>query len=351
MKEISRREFLRLGSTVLSAMTAGAYLPATTDWSVEELRSPEIISRVTTSYINLYTEPDFNSKRIGKLKKDSLLLVFDQVNALSIWSRNPRWYRLMDGYIHSAYTQRVEKAHLNRPLSSIPEGGQLGEITVPYVQSQRRDRRGRWKPLYRLYYESVHWITNMENGPDGELWYAIKDERLRVIHHVPAQCVRPIPKEELAPISPDIPAEEKRIGISLEQQRLRAFEMGNMVLDTEISSGITSRGKPSNGIPTDTPDGHFRIQVKMPSRHMGNGILTSNIYAYELPGVPWASFFHSAGIALHGTYWHDNFGHKMSHGCINMRNEDAKWIYRWSLPSASPKEWRISGSGTRIHII
>ena len=42
--------------------------------------------------------------------------------------------------------------------------------------------------------------------------------------------------------------------------------------------------------------------------------------AYELPGVPWVSYFTGNGVAFHGTYWHDNFGSPTSHGCLNMRN-------------------------------
>jgi hypothetical protein len=50
--------------------------------------------------------------------------------------------------------------------------------------------------------------------------------------------------------------------------------------------------------------------------------------------VPWCGFFTDKGHAFHGTYWHENFGITMSHGCINMSNEDAKWLFRWSRPTA-----------------
>ena len=56
--------------------------------------------------------------------------------------------------------------------------------------------------------------------------------------------------------------------------------------------------------------------------------------SYTLPGVPWTSFFiFETGVAFHGTFWHNNFGIPMSHGCINMRNEDAKWLFRWVTPT------------------
>ena len=349
--DLSRREFLKLGGITLGSFFASPLVNASTDWSIEELANPALIARVTTREINIYREPDFKSDRTGRLKRDHLLWVVGQVNAPSLWGRNPRWYQLADGYVHSAFTQRVENIADNQPLRRLNGKRQLGEITVPFAQSYRRDRRGAYNPLYRLYYQSVHWITRIEEGSQGQTIYGLWDERLRIVHYVQANVVRPIMPDELAPISPGVPPEEKRVAILLDEQVLRAFEGGNLVLETEISTGIASRGPSPNGIPTDTPEGHFRIQIKMPTRHMGDGRLTSDIHAYELPGVPWVSFFHSAGIALHGTYWHDNFGHRMSHGCVNMRNKEAKWIYRWSMPAAPHDEWRCIGSGTRIRVV
>jgi hypothetical protein len=84
---------------------------------------------------------------------------------------------------------------------------------------------------------------------------------------------------------------------------------------------------------------------------MGDGNLTDDINAYELPGVPGVCFFHKDGIAFHGTYWHDNFGRMMSHGCVNMRNEDALWLYRWTTPVASERDWYVRELGTMIDIV
>jgi lipoprotein-anchoring transpeptidase ErfK/SrfK len=75
---------------------------------------------------------------------------------------------------------------------------------------------------------------------------------------------------------------------------------------------------------------------------------------FSLPGVPWTSFFaFPGGYAFHGTYWHNNFGVQMSHGCVNMRNEDALWLFRWSTPEfktpiESRDDWERRGNGTRV---
>jgi len=104
---------------------------------------------------------------------------------------------------------------------------------------------------------------------------------------------------------------------------------------------------------TETPRGEFDISIKTPVRHMGDGALTSDILAYELPGVPWSTFFTETGVAFHGTFWHDNYGGRMSHGCVNMRVEEALWLYRWTTPAYpnEPGKWHVIGFGTRIKVI
>jgi lipoprotein-anchoring transpeptidase ErfK/SrfK len=87
----------------------------------------------------------------------------------------------------------------------------------------------------------------------------------------------------------------------------------------------------------------------MPSKHMGDGKITTNLEDYELPGIPWVSFFEPiTGVAFHGTYWHTNFGNSMSHGCVNLTCEDALWIYRWSNPQVKVEDWDTRGLGTMV---
>ena len=83
---------------------------------------------------------------------------------------------------------------------------------------------------------------------------------------------------------------------------------------------------------------------------MGNGNLFASPEDYELPGVPWTCFFHEAGYAFHGTYWHDNFGTPMSRGCINMRIDDAKWLFRWARPLHEQDRVYSPGYGTLVVI-
>lgn len=346
--QVERREFLKLWGLSLSMLVPAnvrAWLPP------DEDITPLGLGRVTIRAIGLYQEPDFASPRTKWLSRDQLVDIIAEIDAPKSTPRNPRWYRLVGGYAHSAYIQRVDQTHLNPPLAMISPRGRLGEISVPFTQAMRKISPHNWEPVYRLYYGAVFWITGFVQGPDGKSWYQLTDDLLGVKYCIPTSHIRPISRHELTPISPDVPAEEKSILISVDEQKLYVFEAAQQVYEAPVSTGIPSQGPTPNGIPTETPQGNFSIARKTPSRHMGEGNLTSDLEAYELPGVPWVSFFHSAGIGCHGTYWHDNFGSWMSHGCVNMRNQDAQWVYRWTTPVIGHSDWYKMGRGTLVQVI
>ncbi len=121
--------------------------------------------------------------------------------------------------------------------------------------------------------------------------------------------------------------EEKRIEIDLTNQRLYAYEGDRQVFNFLVSSGKWGR----------TPTGIFRIWVKLRYSKMSGGSRVLRTY-YYLPNVPFVMYFYnekvpkSKGYGIHGTYWHNNFGHPMSHGCINMKTEEAAVLYYWALP-------------------
>jgi hypothetical protein len=331
----------------------GVFIPASIRQYLppDEDDQPVGLGRVTVRAIGLFEEASFSSQRLRWLPRDKIVRIITELDSPDGPQSNPRWYRLVNGYAHSAYIQRVENAYMNHSPPIFPGEGQLAEITVPFSQAMSVTRSGRWYPVYRLYYGSVYWITHLVNGPDGHTWYGLTDDRLRVKYCVPVSHLRPIPRKEIKPLSPHIPPDFKRIQVSIADQELRAFEGDRQVYQASVSTGIPSRGPSPNGIPSDTPKGNFHISRKTPSRHMGDGILTNDLEAYELPGVPWVSYFHAYGIGFHGTYWHDNFGSWMSHGCVNMRNEDALWIYRWTTPVISHQDWYQLGRGTLVQVI
>ncbi|MFQ5616842.1 MAG: L,D-transpeptidase family protein [Anaerolineales bacterium] len=340
----SRRDFLKLSALTLGGLAFRPSLP-------EEDRVTSLgLGRVTATRLNIRNEPSFSSERIGWRPKDHIFQLWDEIISPDGPVHNPRWYRIAGGYIHSGYVQRV-KTLLNRPLTSIRPTRQLVEVTVPFTQSWQRVDDNRWRRLYRLYYGSMHWVTGIHEGADGQAWYEITDDLLKIPYSVPTAHLRPILDSELTPISPRVPELAKRIDVSLTQQTVTAYEFNRPVFRARVSTGIPQEDDPGDEIPTDTPIGKHIIDHKRPVRHMGDGEVTSDPYAYELPGVPWVSYFYShTGVAFHGTYWHDNFGKPMSHGCVNMRNEDAKWLFRWTMPGYDATKWERLGRGTLVHV-
>lgn len=341
MGKITRRDFLKLGAFSLAGIGFRPYFE-----SGDSLDTGDII-RIALPSISVYSQPWDQSLIRFQRFRDEIVHVYEVVTSPHGPGYNPIWYRVWGGYIHSSYVQRV-RFQLNPILPKISEKKQLAEVTVPFSQAMRYNQFTGWTPIYRLYYNSTHWISGIDQGPDGEAWYRIYDELLRSEYFVTAQHLRPVLAEELTPISPEIPPEEKRIEVSLSRQSLKAYEGDRLVLDTNISSGLPSHAtNPEDS--TETPRGTFHVQSKMPSKHMGDGNITADLEAYEYPGVPWTSFFEPVvGIAFHGTYWHTNYGVTMSHGCINMRCNEAKWIYRWTTPPTKIDEIENRGMGTLV---
>jgi hypothetical protein len=234
-------------------------------------------------------------------------------------------------------------------VRQVPVAGTLFEVSVPYTRTYRSPDPTS-DPLYRLYYQSTAWVTSSGTGEDGRVWYELLDDLLRIRYYVRGEHLRRISTDEVTPISAEVPLQHKQISVDLRTQELFCYEFDRLVFRTRISSGIPDSRPRENGIPTITPSGQFFIEVKMPSRHMGDGRITPDLEAYELPGVPWVSFFTATGIAFHGTYWHNDFGRPMSHGCINMDTREALWLYRWTLPVVEPDEKHRIGRGTPIYI-
>jgi lipoprotein-anchoring transpeptidase ErfK/SrfK len=320
---INRRDFLKLSSSALGILALEPLHRSSPPWLPEDMYANELLGRVTHRGTHVYSDPDLLSQTLDKLPRDRLVRLLEELTAPHGPAHNLRWYRLERGYVHSAYIQRIEQVVYTAPLERVPAAGTLGEVKVPYTQASYKNRLEQWQPLFRLYYGSIHWVTAVEKGPLGDVFYHLYDDWLRLTYRVSAEHIQPVPGSRFTPLSPDFPAEQKRLEVSIERQILTAYEGRQIMREVPVSTGRRW---------TPTPKGQFQIDRKHPSRHMGDGGLTSDIHAYELVGVPWVSFFQSAGIAFHGTFWHDNFGEPMSMGCVNMPTDDALWLFRWSKP-------------------
>jgi len=344
MTKLSRRDFLKLGGLSLGSLAFTPSLSNSLGFDDSNL------VRVATESISVHSQPNDESRIVSTWYRDELIHVYGEVSAETP-TYNPFWYRVWGGYIHRARLQKV-KMLFNETLPFLEENTpRLVEVTVPYTQPWRGTKTYGWQKWgFRMYYGSVHWVEAIEEGPMGEMWYRIYDDLTGFPYHVNPLHVKPIPLDELAPITPEVEVQNKRIDVNLRTQTLVAFEYDKPVLETKISSGMPNGPRGANGLSTKTPEGEFRINDKMPAKHMGNGNLFADADDYELPGVPWTCFFTNQGHAFHGTYWHENFGVPMSHGCINMRTEEAKWLFRWVWPVHEIGESYNRGFGTLVQI-
>jgi lipoprotein-anchoring transpeptidase ErfK/SrfK len=122
------------------------------------------------------------------------------------------------------------------------------------------------------------------------------------------------------------------IDISLLQQTMVLYEGSRPVYATLVSTGRDGLGEPGKTL--STPQGIFRVYQKHVTTTMDSDVADSE---FELRDVPWVMYFQS-GYAIHGAYWHDDFGRARSHGCVNLSPVDARYVFRWSTPDV-PEHW------------
>jgi hypothetical protein len=335
---LSRRDFLKLSR----AGMLGLFLA--------ELRldrafaSQATQGRMTLSGINLYSDPSFQAKKLHIYGRDEVVQITGEVEGDPGNPYNKKWYHLNgEGYTYSGWVQPVE-TNYQKPVFEIPAAGQLGEITVPYSDTHMEPSfwAGRG---YRVYYATTHWVTGISvNHNEKGIWYEIYDSQVHESFHVPASDLRLVPDDELTLLSADVPEERKRIHVDTGTQSVTAFEDDQAVLVARCSSG---------GKGTRTPLGEFQTFHKGPTIHMTNDGEAGAGRGYDLPGVPWVSFFTGTGVSFHGTYWHNDYGQPRSHGCVNLLPADAKFLYRWSRPEVPPDTQYLykPGEGTHVQIV
>jgi lipoprotein-anchoring transpeptidase ErfK/SrfK len=363
MKSLSRRDFLKLSGVTLGGLAFSPFMPGLTSFD------DSFVVRIGTVEMPVRVEPNDKSRIYQTWYRDDLVHVYEQVVAEEP-KHNPVWYRVWGGYLHRGRLHRVKTIY--QTPQDITEGKRtLAEVTVPFTSPYWYTKARGWETREPpLYYGSVHWVEATEEGPEMAdykgAWYRIHDELdSNVPYHVPAIHLRIFPKDIFDPISPEVPVADKLIEVNLSTQMLIAYEYGTPVFQTNVSTGIRGGGLSGNkGLSTTTPNGKFTVVEKMPSKHMGysyfnvgqGGNLLADESGYVLPGVPWTSFIApigkpTAGHAFHGTYWHENFGQEMSHGCINMRTNEANWIFRWAQPNhAAGAISNHYGQGTPVEI-
>jgi lipoprotein-anchoring transpeptidase ErfK/SrfK len=324
---ISRRRVLKLAGGAAGALAAAPFvnlisaraqeIPVETDPPPEP--PPSSLGRVANWSIEIREGPRRQTKLVRNAKRDEVFALREQVAGEAIMAHNAVWYKIDEGYVYSSWVQPVEDVK-NTPEPDLAAGRFWGEITVPYVDSRwgADPKAGRSS---RLYYTGVFRVIAAEMGKDEQWWYRLQEG---VTYSpgpwVPAANLRRFDPSELTPLSPDVA--EKRIAVDLKAQTMTAFEGDTPVLTTRVASGYGS---------FRTPAGTHKVLFKNPTARMSGG---SGSDAYDLPGVAFPTFITWSGVAIHGTYWHNDYGRPRSHGCLNVPSPIARWFWRWTAPVA-----------------
>jgi lipoprotein-anchoring transpeptidase ErfK/SrfK len=339
---LTRQGFLKLaGLGLLRGLLPREWFAAT---GQAQLDTYPVQGRVTEGLVDLYDTPSFKANKVKMHWRDSVLPITTATIGDDEPSYNRIWYQIEgEGFVHSGAIQPV-RTILNQPVWGISPVGALAEVTVPYTDARTAPGRNE-DVIYRFYYDTVYWVTGVMQDSVGDVWYGVLDDKWKSIYYVLATHMHILPDDDLAPLTPDIPLDQKRIEVHTNEQVVIAYEREQPVFMSRAATGAAFRD--GNYF---TPAGRHITFCKRPCRHMAAGDLASN--GYDLPGVPWICYITENGIAFHGTYWHNDFGKPRSHGCINLPIQAARWIYRWTQPIVPPLEQQVYVAyGTTVDVI
>lgn len=337
-KTMTRREFLKFGgaSLALLALPSG---PLFASAPVSEA-PPASLGRIATWWRqNVYKEASVSADVVTTKGRDEIIPLYAAVTGEAPWPSNPIWYQTEGGYIHSGYVQPVENRPQGEIIVDVVDPGFWAQVCVPIAEA-------RWSPAspyvaYKLYYGTVYRAVRAVTDDGRNWWYQLQDGvTWSPGPYVPIWSVRRIPADQLAPISPG--RSDKWIQIGITDQVLTCFERETTVFTTRISSGVSGLG---------TPLGEHRVLYQRHTQRMIGG---SGDDRYDLPGIAFPVYFTWSGVAIHGTYWHNDYGRRHSHGCVNVTNEAAQWIFRWTDPPVPYDQHTLtssSGEGTRVVVV
>ncbi len=352
---LSRRQFVKQALFSIGSM---AFLPFNHLAPAAQFPQADRLGRMTVGMAEVRNRPDADSTIVGKVYQDAVVPWIREVIGRRPLRINQRWVETPDGFIWTPYLQPVLNI-TNTLITKLPETslgvGMWAEVTKPYVDLvlDNPPVRAPWlveNQSPRLYYSQVLWIDNIKQDEQGQAWYRV-NERFGYgdIFWARAEAFRPVSQDEITPIHPEV--ENKRIVVNTTYQTLSCLEDQQEVYFARVSTGIKFDMYGNRMEQWETPLGVLPIWRKLISVHMSGGTTGGG---YDLPGVSWTSLFNGNGIAIHSTYWHNNFGEESSHGCVNAAPEDAKWIFRWTNPFVSydPGDLTVDmPGGTMVEVV
>ena len=354
---ISRRDFLKLAALGAGAI---AFRPFAKQ-DLPEFPQADHLGRVTVGKVDVFVRPDANSQIIGALYEDNVVPWIRESVGIMPGRINQRWVETPYGYIWGGNLQPVYNqpnvAMDTLPFTSLGQGMWV-EVTIPYVDLilDNPPSRAPWLQFResiglpaRFVYSQIVWVDQIRTDEAGKIWYRLNEKYgSGDLFWGPAEAFRPLTSYEISPINPL--AEEKRIVVNIDYQTLACFEGKNEVHFARISSGALYDAWGNRVNVWETPIGEFPIWRKAISLPLSGGSASAG---WSLPAVGWVSLFVGSGVAIHSTYWHNNYGEPSSRGCVNASPEDAKWLFRWSQPDVTydPGDVTVEmPGGTKIYV-
>lgn len=318
MNTMHRREVLKLGGAALSTLLLPRQKVGAAPAGYEAAPLPASLGRVAGWGQVVRAEPSIKAARITSIARDNLLPLYAAIVGEPPWPSNPIWYQTDGGFVHSGYIQPVENWPTGEIIPEVAAPGFWAEICVPIAEA-------RWSPsgaagvARKLYYQTVYRVIAAVVDANEQWWYRIQEGLTwSPGPYVPASTLRRISPEALAPLAPGVP--NKWMQINVTEQTLTCFHDQDAVFHTRVATGVSG---------TATPLGTFRILYKRHAQRMTGG---SGSNRYDLPGIAFPTYFTWSGVAIHGTYWHNDYGRRHSHGCVNVPSDVAQWIFRWVDP-------------------
>jgi len=355
-QDLSRREVLKLTALGVGGWLTRRFLSPRVLPVVQTFPEFPLLGRIAVGKVDLHAKPDADSPSVGVLYEDMVVPWMREVVGTHLYRFNQRWVETPDGYVWAPYVQptRDQPAAPVEALRETSLGpGMWVEVSVPYVDAvlENPPARSFWLQDRltlglppRFYYGQVLWVDQLRVDDAGQTWYRLNERYgFGDIFWGHAEGFHPITPEEVEPISPEV--EEKKVVVDVSRQTLSCFEGSTEVFFCRVSTGALYDDDFS------TPVGTTAIWRKMISAHMTGGTTGGG---YDLPGIGWTTLFVGNGIAIHATFWHNDYGVPRSHGCVNAKPEDAKWVFRWVNPVVpyDPGDVTVQmPGGTRVQII
>ncbi len=347
-RDLSRRQFLQIAALSLGGVALPSWLKQP-EWQAARLEFPaaEKLGRVLGGNVEVKARPDEASPTVKILPEDALVIwLAETIGSRPLWN-DQRYVETPEGYIYATNLQPVRNLP-NQPLAALPDPmGMWVEVTVPYVDLQLANppARSPWLEYTntpRLYYSQVMWVDQVQTTDQGQILYRVTDRygSYGDFFWADAQAFRVLQPEAISPIHPE--ATDKLVVVDLTYQTLACMEGGSEVYFCRVSTGPKLNSKTKAGGEWATPPGKHTIWRKLIAVHMTGGTTGGG---YDLAGIGWTTLFASKGMAIHSTFWHNNFGAPQSHGCVNCKPEDALWIFRWTAPVVPMQTGDITLSG------